>query len=44
MTPIGKDSLKTLRTQRRRWRTERHAPLELARRTAATTEEAGWLR
>lgn len=31
-------------TARRRRRAEGQAPLELARRTAATIEEAGWLR
>ncbi len=36
--------LAQLGTARRRWRAEGHAPPELARRTAATIEEAGWLR
>jgi hypothetical protein len=36
--------LAQLGTARRPRRAERHAPPELARRTAATIEEAGWLR
>ena len=36
--------LAQLGTARRRWRAEGHAAPELARRTAKTVEEAGWLR